>query len=499
MGCAGAAAFPVRTAILSGFAEKDRPNILFIMSDDHTTNAISAYGSRLTEISKTPNIDRIASEGMLLKNCFCTNSICVPSRATILTGQYSHVNQVYTLRDVLDPKRQNVAKLLRDSGYQTAVVGKWHLKSIPSGFDYWNVLPGQGRYHDPELTEIGRKKRVHKGFATDIITDLAIKWLKNRNKKKPFFLMTQFKNPHAPWHFADRHASLYRDVKIPEPASLREDLSHRSHGSREYGFRVSGIQVDRMEADNYPTGKLNTNGMNAEAKTGAAYQKYLKDYLRCIQAVDENVGKVLSYLDKEGLNKNTVVIYTSDQGLYLGEHGYIDKRWMYEESLRMPFLIRFPGEIKAGTVTDDIILNSDFAPTFLDYAGENTPDDMQGRSFRTNLAGRSPSNWRESMYYRYWLHCSRPAHLGIRTKRYKLIFFYGLPLNMKGAEKVPTKVGWELYDLKKDPNELHNIYSHPGYAKIVTELKEELKRQRENLGDTDQEYPEMLELIKAYW
>jgi len=568
---AGAATLALPRPLSLARRATGRPNILFIMADDHAANAISCYGSRLSSVAKTPNIDRIAAEGARLVNCFCTNSICVPSRATILTGQYSHVNRVYTLADKLDPDRQNVAKKLRAAGYQTAIIGKWHLKTEPTGFDYWNILPGQGKYHNPVMREKapeedldkqssaeklidpnqpgdpnqvidhnaandpnhtsdpneisppdpnrppdpneastpdkekehGKKDnpgfKKHEGFSTDIITDLSLKWLRRRDKNKPFFLMTHFKSPHAPWDFAERHSELYKDVEIPEPESLWENLKHRSPGSREYGLRIGGIQLERMQKDNWPTGKLDTSGMDKEQKVRAVYQKYLKDYLRCVTAIDENVGRLLDFLGQEKLENDTVVIYTSDQGLFLGEHGYIDKRWMFEESLRMPFLIRYPPQIKPQTVSDDIIINADFAPTFLDYAGLRVPDEMQGRSFSDNLRGRTPADWRDSMYYRYWQHGSRPAHYGIRTKRYKLIFFYGLPLGMKGAEKKPTKVGWELYDLKRDPFELNNIYHHPAYRKVRTKLKAMLKNKKAELGDTDNKYPEMVELVKKYW
>ena len=509
---AGAAALALPQTLLAvrsalpAAAGKGRPNILFIMADDHAANAIGCYGSRLYRVAKTTNIDRIAAEGMRLNNCFCTNSICVPSRATILTGQYSHVNGVYTLADELDPKRQTVAKLLQEAGYQTAVIGKWHLTSEPSGFDYWNILPGQGRYHNPVMKEKDKDEKTHEGFSTDIITDLSLEWLKKRDKQRPFFLMTHFQSPHAPWHFAERHADLYGDVEIPEPESLWEDKSHRSPGSRDYGLTVSKTLVSQMQEPNYPTGQLDTTDMDERQKTRAAYQKYLKDYLRCVAAIDENVGKLLNFLSNEKLDADTVVIYTSDQGLFLGEHDYMDKQWMYEESLRMPFLVRYPKEIKPGTVNDDIIINADFAPTFLDYGGAPAPSDIQGRSFRANLQGRTPEDWRTSMYYRYWQHGDRPAHYGLRTKRNKLIFFYGLPLDMKGADKValatleePTKVGWELYDLKTDPFELNNVYDHPAYGKVLKKLKAELLEKKKELGDTDDKYPQMVELVKKYW
>ena len=482
----------------AGKETPDQPNILFIMSDDHAVNAFGCYGSRLAGIAPTQNIDRLAAQGMRLDACLCTNSICVPSRASILTGEYSHKNGVYTLSDRLDPERENVAKMIRASGYQTATIGKWHLKEEPAGFDYWNILPGQGRYHNPILKEIGTGEKTYEGYSTDIITDLSIKWLHSRKEDKPFFLMCHYKASHEPWHYAERHEELFRDIEIPEPESLWEDKSHRSEGSREYGFTISTM-VSRMERKNHATGPLDTSGMDETRKKRAGYQKFVKDYLRTVAGIDENVGRLLDYLDREGLAENTVVIYTSDQGYFLGEHDYIDKRWMFEESLRMPFIVRYPPETAPGSINSDLILNVDFAPLFLDYAGVPAAENMQGRSFRANLHGQTPPDWRESMYYRYWQHCSRPAHYGVRTKHYKLIFYYGLPLDANGAEKTPTKPGWELYDLQKDPHELRNVYNNPSYAGVVKELKQELLRLKDELGDRDENYPELMELRHVIW
>jgi arylsulfatase A-like enzyme len=497
-----------------GFGVGRRPNILYIMSDDHATNAISCYGGMLNAVSQTPNIDRIASEGVRLDNCFVTNSICTPSRACIMTGKYSHRNGVYTLGDVdFDREQQNVAILLQQSGYQTAVIGKWHLFTKPSGFDYYNVLPEQGRYYDPLLKEKGwpwsdgnQGGREYKGYSTDVITNEALKWLRQRDREKPFFLMCHYKAPHGLWKYAKRYEHMFDGIDIPEPASLWEDKSHRSAGSREYGRNILTLS-DRMNrttrGKEWPTGRLDTTGMSDREKVQKAYQKYMKDYLRVAAAVDENVGRVLDWLDEEGLVDNTIVIYTSDQGMFLGEHNYYDKRWMFDESLRMPFLVRYPPEIRAGSVNNDIIINADFAETFLDWAGAAVPPDMQGRSFRGNLAGRTPSDWRTAMYYRYWMQVEDPnvpAHYGIRTKQYKLIFYYGLPLGMEGAtESWCTNPGWELYDLKKDPLELHNVYDEPAYSKVVSELKTELLRLKEELGDTDDKYPELMSLVKKHW
>ena len=460
-----------------------RPNILYIMSDDHSAAAIKCYGGHLAGVINTPNIDCIAAQGMRLENCFCTNSICTPSRAAILTGQFSHVNGVKNLGNSLDRNRQNVAKLLQQAGYQTAVIGKWHLKSEPSGFDYYNVLPGQGNYgvrNDVKLKEKGKAWQdgnkggeVYEGYATDVITDVCLDWLKNRDRNKPFFAMCHHKAPHGLWEYNPKYENLYKDIEFPEPASLWEDKSHRSEASRDAGRDIMNL-CERMESSTWPTGQLDTTGMDDTQKIKAAYQKYLHDYMRCIASVDESVGRLLNYLDKEGLADNTVVIYTSDQGMFLGEHEYYDKRWMFEDSLRMPFLVRYPGGIRPGSVNDDIINNTDFAPTLLDYAREKIPSDMQGRSFQANLAGRTPADWPGSTYYRYWMGASGvPVHYGVRTKRYKLIYYYGSPS------------GWELYDIEKDPLEMNNVYDEPEYADAVSQTKAELTRLKQYVGDTE--------------
>jgi len=473
------------------------PNILYIMSDDHACNAISCYGGILSKVARTPNIDRIAREGMRLENCFVTNSICTPSRAAILTGQYSHVNGVYTLKDRIDPGRRNVAKLLQQSGYQTAVVGKWHLKTDPSGFDYWNVLPGQGRYHNPKLKEKGWRENGLKTYegrhSTDVITDLSLGWLRGRDKEKPFFLMCHLKAPHRHWQPAKRFADLYKDIEMPEPDNLLDDYKNRSRAAANSTLKI-GENMGRKDLK-----REKPEGLGRDELRKWAYQYYIKDYLRCIAGVDENVGRLLDFLDEAGLSRDTVVIYTSDQGFFLGEHGYYDKRFMYEESLRMPFVVCCPREIKAGSVSDDIIINVDFAPTFLDYAGMAVSSDMQGASFRANLAGKTPSNWRKSMYYRYWMHLSHhgvPAHYGIRTKRYKLILYYGLPLGKAGAVERPTPPEWELFDLPKDPHEMNNVYDEPAYGDVRRELTAELMRLKRELGDTDEAYPEMMRILK---
>ena len=484
------------------------PNILYIMSDDHTANAISSYGLRFAEILPTPNIDRLAREGARLTNCFVTNSICTPSRATILTGKYGHKNGVYTLWNDLDREQQNVAMLMQKAGYETAIIGKWHLHTEPNGFDHYSVLPGQGKYFNPVFREMdsewvdgSKDGRVYEGYATDVITSKSLQWLKERDGSKPFFLMCHHKAPHGLWEYAARHEHLFDSVNIPEPVSLMEDKRHRSEGSREFGRNMLNLSVRMSEGNKgreWPTGSLDVGGMSDEEKIRATYQKYLKDYLRVVAAIDENVGRLLDYLDESGLAENTIVIYTSDQGMFLGEHNYYDKRWMFEESLKMPFLIRHPGEIDPGTVCEDMITNLDFAELFLDYAGAEIPGDMQGRSFRKNLAGETPEGWRKEIYYRYWMQIEGsnvPAHYGIRTARYKLIFFYGRGLGIKGStEGWVTPASWELYDLQEDPMELNNLYGLDGYEAVTRELKRELNRLKEQYGDQDKLYPEIMQL-----
>jgi len=457
-------------------ASSKPPNIVYIMADDHSSHAIGAYGSYR---NRTPNIDRLADGGMRFDSCLCTNSICTPSRAVILTGQYSHITGVKTLADRLDPNRQTVAKLLQHSGYQTAIVGKWHLVSDPQGFDYWNILPGQGVYNDPVLIEMGTRKQ-HPGYVSDIIANLSLDWLRQRDKKKPFFLMCHHKAPHRPWDPNPKYANLYNGP-IPEPCNLYDHYEHRSRAAALQRMTV-GINMNKRDFKMDPPPSLEGDALR---KWG--YHRYLQDYLRCVASVDDNVGRVLDYLDKEKLAENTVVIYTSDQGMFLGEHGYFDKRFMYEESLRMPFLIRYPREIKPGSTNNDIVLNLDFAELFLDFAGQKTPDDMQGRSFRPLLHGKTPDDWRTSMYYRYWMHLSDhavPAHYGIRTKRYKLIYYYGQPLDAKGAVQRPTEPEWEMFDLATDPNEMYDVHDDPVYATAKAELTTELSQLQTKFKDT---------------
>ena len=457
-----------------------QPNILFIMTDDHAAHAMSCYGSR---INKTPNLDRIAAGGVRFNNCFCTNSICTPSRAAILTGTYNHVNNVTTLSSRLDGRLPTFPKMIQAAGYQTAIVGKWHLghggNADPTGFDYWNVLPGQGDYHDPEMIELGERKQYH-GYATDLITDLSLDWLERRDKDRPFMLMCHHKAPHRPWEPDEKHASLYADEDIPEPETLWDDYSNRAAAAA-----AATMRVDR-DFNIVDLKEPVPEGLSPEDRKRWLYQRYIKDYLRCVASVDDNVGRLLDYLETEGIVENTIVVYTSDQGFFLGDHGWYDKRFMYEESLRMPFIMRYPAAIPAGTVSDHMILNVDFAPTFLQYVDLPIPDHFQGHAFQPILAGEAPDNWQTSMYYRYWMHKTHHnvyAHYGVRTLRYKLIYYYGDALGQPGTIDEPTEPEWELFDLETDPYELNNVYADSAYAPIVSELTAELERLQTHLGD----------------
>lgn len=460
----GAASLAMPRGVFAEGASKGRPNILFIMTDDHASHAMSCYGSK---INKTPNLDRIAREGMRFNDCFCTNSICAPSRAVILTGKYSHLNGVIDNAVELDESQLTFPKLLQKAGYQTAIVGKWHLKSDPTGFDYWNILPGQGEYYNPVMIEMGQRKK-YPGYVTDIITDHCLRWLKERDDNKPFCLMYHHKAPHRNWQPAERHAKLYEDTEIPYPETFDDD----------YKTRIAAGQTEMTIERHLTRSDLKTGppeGLTGEALKKWKYQRYIKDYLRCVAAVDENLGRVLDYLEGAGLAANTLVVYTSDQGFYLGDHGWFDKRFMYEESLRMPLLVRYPKEIEAGSVNKDMVLNLDFAPTFLDFAGLEKPTEMQGCSIRSLLQGKTPADWRTSIYYHYYeypaVHMVK-RHYGVRTQRYKLIHFYH------------DIDAWELFDLEKDPDELNNVYGKSEYADVTKELKTELSRLRKKYGDT---------------
>jgi arylsulfatase A-like enzyme len=515
------------------------PNILFIFSDDHACQAIGAYGSR---INQTPNIDRLAHEGALFENSFCTNSICAPSRAVVLTGKFSHVNgKIDNRADPFDTSQPTFNKALQAAGYKTAMIGKWHLRNDPEGFDYWKVLPGQGHYYNPDFrtpaapagtgaaSESDSSGRAEgetagatpeddvpavvteriEGYVTDIVTDLSLDWLRNgRDQEKPFLLMCQHKAPHRNWMPGPEHLRSFEGEEIPEPETLFDDYSGRANPASNQEMSIAGHffpaydlkitppdQENEGDTNNWnwvwermtPEQKARWNavydpqneafraaGLEGDDLVRYYYQRYMKDYLRCIASVDDSVGHILDYLDESGLAENTLVIYSSDQGFYLGEHGWYDKRWMYEESLRMPFLARWPARIPPGTRVPQMIQNIDYAPTFLEAAGLPVPEDVQGESLVSLMEGDDPDSWRRSIYYHYY---EFPAvhmvakHYGVRTDRYKLIHYYETD-------------EWECFDLEADPNEMNSVYDDPGYVSVVAELEEELGRLRETYGDT---------------
>lgn len=535
----------IALAVLSSCKQKEteqtdikQPNIIYIMSDDHTTQGIGAYGSRLATLNPTPTIDRIANEGVLLENVFCTNSICTPSRASIMTGQYGQVNGVVDLSGSLKPENQYLAIEMGKLGYQTAMVGKWHLKHAPEAFDYYNVLPGQGDYFNPTLysREGGEKMEIkfeedlvrtvnatkYKGHSSDVVTDISLDWLKNkRDKTKPFFLMHHFKAPHDFFEYAPRYENYLANVNIPEPKSLWDNENNGSIGTR----GVNNSLMDTIGSSIGHRNVIRNMGMHMEIDPNIpdpeykrlAYQEYLKRYLRCVKGVDDNVKRLFDYLEEEGLMDNTIIVYTGDQGFMLGEHDYIDKRWMYEESMRMPFLVRYPEKIKAGSRVDAVINNTDFAPTLIAMGGGETPDYMQGSSFKDIIqTGVEPEGWKNETYYRYWMHMAHkhnnPAHFGIRTKDYKLIFFYGRDYKEKRNTEAQewahnpasmsyfdTPPAWEFYDLRNDPKEMDNKYGNEKYTAIIKDLKERLKKLRVEVKEDDSQFPEIEKVVQEYW
>jgi arylsulfatase A-like enzyme len=465
----------------------DRPNFLFVMSDDHAAHAISAYGSR---INRTPNLDRIATGGMRFDACCCTNSICTPSRAAILTGTYNHVNGVTTLDTHMDNTLTTFPKLLHRAGYQTAVVGKWHLghgpAHDPTGFDFWRVLPGQGHYHDPVMLgpgPNGSHEVVERGgYVTDLITDDCLEWLDRRDPDRPFMLLCHHKAPHRRWEPSREHFTMFDDVDIPEPETMWDDHATRAAVVRAMRMRLMDLDpITDLKAPVPP-------GLSEDDEIRWRYQRYIKDYLRVIASVDDNVGRLLDWLDANGLAERTVVVYTSDQGFFLGDHGWFDKRLMYEESLAMPFMVRFPALVEPGTVCDQLALNVDVAPTFLELAGVDVPPEVQGRSLVPLLRGETPPDWRRSMYYRYWMHRDGahavPAHYGVRTRTHKLICYYNDPLGQEGARGPADPVEWELFDLVTDPLETTNVIADGQYEAVRAELEAELTRLQAELGDT---------------
>ena len=504
----GSLSLPQVFSSISCRSKGSQPNIIFILSDDHACRAISSYDSRLMQ---TPNIDQLAAEGMRFDYSFATNSICAPSRASILTGLYSHKHGVIDNTIELKSQEGTFPVLFKKAGYQTSYIGKWHLKATPVGFDYFCILPGQGNYYNPDFIEKDRKYQEH-GYVTDILTEKSLAWLKNRDKKKPFLLFLGHKAPHRNWMPGPDFLHLFRDRDLPVPETYFDDYSTRCPAAKLQEMRIADNTYLAYDLKLYP---LNNSELNEHEKTGVEYwmsgynrmtdeqkkawdeayreeneefqrkkpegqelalwkyQRYIKDYLRTIASVDVSIGRLLEFLKKEGLADNTMVIYTSDQGFFLGEHGWFDKRFMYEPSIRFPLIIRYPDGVKKGVDKEHMVINVDIAPTLLDFAGMSIPSYMQGRSFKDILQGKKISDWRQAFYYHYYEypaeHAVRP-HYGVRTFRHKLIHFY------------QDMDCWELYDLESDPEEINNVYNHPDYQKIKESLMKELNRLRTELG-----------------
>jgi arylsulfatase A-like enzyme len=490
-------------SITQVFAQSKRPNIVVIFSDDHTQQTISAYGSKLMQ---TPNIDRIAKEGAILKNSFVTNSLCAPSRAAFLTGKYGHLNG---LRDNAGDRnfngsQQQLQKLLKEQGYQTAWIGKWHLQSLPQGFDFWRILPDQGNYFQPTFINMSKDTTKYTGYVTNLISDFSLDWIKKRDPSKPFFVVIGEKATHRNWMPDVQDLDAFDDVEFPMPANFYDNYAGRKAAMQQdmtvdktmllHDDLKIGVDFTRQGPGMF--GRLSETEKAAYKKyydkAGAEYEKvkndsvalvkwkfqrYMRDYLATAKGLDRNIGRILDELDAMGLKENTIVIYVSDQGFYMGEHGWFDKRFMYEESFRTPFVIRYPGHIKPGTTINDMIINIDYAPTLLQFAGVNIPNDLQGKSFAPLLMKPgSVKNWRDVLYYHYyeypWAH--RVAkHFGIRTARYKLIRFYH------------PEAYWELYDLENDKSEMKNLYGDPTYAAITEKLKKQLMETATHFKDQE--------------
>lgn len=502
----------VVTTLAQSADADDRPNILFIFSDDHAPHAIGAYDGWLKSVDPTPNIDTLASQGIVFQNSFCTNSICGPSRAVIQTGKHSHKNGFMNNGNSFDWNQQTFPKLLRKAGYTTAIYGKSHLKGQPQGYDDWKVLPGQGLYYNPDMITPTGRKRIE-GHCTDVVTDLAVRWLKDgREDGKPFMLMVQHKAPHRNWMPALRHLDLYADIDLPEPNTLFDkwhdnaaparfqeleidrhmhlnfdlfvDLVPSFEGDKLQGRydksawrnmqRMTPQQLQAWRDAYAPRDEaFHKANLSADGLVRWKYQRYAKNYLRCVKGVDESVGTLMETLEDLGLSDNTVVIYSSDQGFYIGDHGWYDKRWMYEESLKMPLIVKWPGVTKPGSTNEDLVQNLDYAETFLEMAGADIPEDMQGASLVPLLKGETPNDWRDSIYYHYYEYPSVhmvPRQYGVRNHRYKLMRFYQFD-------------EWEFYDLDKDPDELTNQYNNPEYADAIAEMKTELERLRKVYDD----------------
>lgn len=499
---------------------KVRPNIVYIMTDDHSYQTISAYGHALSKLAPTPNIDRLANEGMLFQQAFVENSLSTPSRACLMTGLYSHQNGQRQLGKGIDSTKTFFSELLQDAGYQTAVVGKWHMQCEPKGFDFFHILWDQGEYYNPEFRskETNGKYVKEEGYATSLITDHSIKFLEQRDKDKPFCLLVHHKAPHRNWMPEPKYLNLYEDVEFPKPETFYDDYATRCSPARTqemtidkdmtivYDLKVSelknvspynkeshigGLQnslnrmtPEQLEAWQNAYGPRNKKFIEQNLKGKELldwkYQRYLRDYLRCIKTIDDEVGRLIAYLEKEGLMDNTIIVYTSDQGFYMGEHGWFDKRFMYEESFRTPLLVRYPKAIKAGTKSDALVQNIDYAPTILSMAGVEKPKEMSGRSLEPLFGGEKPADWRKSLYYHYYdypaIHAVR-RHDGVRNERYKLVHFYG-----KGEMNDDKDINCnELYDLQTDPHELNNLYGKAGYESITSELQSTLDTYRKDL------------------
>ncbi|NOR73816.1 MAG: sulfatase-like hydrolase/transferase [Draconibacterium sp.] len=484
----------------------ERPNILFIMTDDHSYQTISAYSDQLIE---TPNLDRIADEGVIFHNSFVGNSICSPSRATMLTGKHTHKNGQINNSVTFDGSQVTFPKLLKSAGYQTAIVGKWHLKSDPTGFDYWNILPGQGQYYNPDFIEMGEKKRF-KGYVTTLTTDFGIDWLNKRDQEKPFCLLLHHKAPHRTWQPDTLHLDEFKDKVYPVPANFFDKYEGRQAALEQHlSIRSSDMDVNydlklQDDAIKGRFGKVNhTNRMNEKERERWhahykpitknfleqnlegddldlwKYQRYMRDYLACIRSVDENVGRVLNYLEENGLAENTLVVYTSDQGFYMGEHGWFDKRFMYEQSFRTPLMMRLPKGYNREGEMSQLVQNIDYAPTFLDFAGVEIPKEIQGKSIKPLLINNKNVEWRDAVYYHYYEFPNEhmvKRHYGVRTDRYKLIHFYN-DIDV-----------WELYDLEKDPEEMNNIIGQKEYAEVQKNLEKRLAELQVEYDDDSMEY-----------
>ncbi len=472
---------------------RERPNILYIMTDDHSFQTISAYGGTLIN---TPNIDRIASEGIIFTNSFVGNSICAPSRATMLTGKHTHKNGQMTNEVTFDGLQVTFPKVLQQAGYKTAMIGKWHLKSDPTGFDHWNILPGQGEYYNPDFIRMGENVR-YEGYCTTITTDLALEWLDGLEKEDPFCLLLHHKAPHRTWQPDTIHFGEFKDITYPVPPNFFDEYEGRKAADEQkLSIREDDMDIRydlKMQDEKIPsrfpwidhTARMNEaqkkaweehytpikDDFLAQNLQGSdlhiwKYQRYMRDYLACIRSVDENIGRVLTYLEKNGLLDNTLIVYTSDQGFYMGEHGWFDKRFMYEESFRTPLVMRLPKGFSTQGEIPQMVQNIDYAPTFIDMAGAEIPAEIQGKSLMPLLAGQKEADWRDALYYHYYEFPNEhmvKKHYGIRNKKFKLIHFYD-DINE-----------WEFYDLEKDPSEMKNLYGNPSFSVEIEKMKNDLK------------------------